>query len=163
MPPPAASADPGPAYRGMRRIAGWFEELHRIQSRVVDLLVDAPDAPSSANALDDALLQLMRRAAAVVLKHPVAAQAAFAALVAEGRAFAKTEEGARLDATLRHRRQSSVRFAPSRCSLATYSSTIRTSCCPLVISTFWCRPQRCATWVPTSGSSWPRIGRSPDD
>jgi hypothetical protein len=37
------------------------------------------------------LLRLLQRA---VLEHPVAAQAAFSALVAEGRAFAQTEEGA---------------------------------------------------------------------
>jgi hypothetical protein len=39
----------------------------------------------------DALLRILQRA---VLEHPVAAQAAFAAVVAEGRAFARTEEGA---------------------------------------------------------------------
>lgn len=37
-----------------------------------------------------ALLQLLQRA---VLEHPVAAQAIFSALVAEGRAFSQTEEG----------------------------------------------------------------------
>lgn len=43
---------------------------------------------------DDAeLLALLTRLQRVVLEHPVAAQAAFAALVAEGRAFARTEEG----------------------------------------------------------------------
>jgi hypothetical protein len=39
-----------------------------------------------------ALLQHLQRA---VLEHPVAAQAAFSALVAEGRAFSRTEEGKR--------------------------------------------------------------------
>jgi hypothetical protein len=39
-----------------------------------------------------ALLGLLQRA---VLAHPVAAQAAFAALVAEGRAFRETEDGER--------------------------------------------------------------------
>jgi hypothetical protein len=43
------------------------------------------------NAEAVALLQLVQRA---VFEHPIAAQAAFAALVAEGRAFAKTAEGA---------------------------------------------------------------------
>ncbi len=42
---------------------------------------------------DAELVGLLRLLQEVVLEHPVAAQAAFAALVAEGRAFAGTEEG----------------------------------------------------------------------
>ncbi len=38
----------------------------------------------------------LREIQLAILKHPVAAQAAFAALVAEGRRFAQTEEGATL-------------------------------------------------------------------
>ena len=38
-------------------------------------------------------LQVLRRLQGVVLKHPVAAKAAFDALIAEGRAFAQTPEG----------------------------------------------------------------------
>lgn len=37
--------------------------------------------------------RLLREAQYVLLRHPVAGQAAFAALVAEGRRFARTEEG----------------------------------------------------------------------
>lgn len=52
------------------------------------------DSPYSVEIGEDAeivaLLDVLQRA---VLDHPVAAQAAFAALVAEGRAFARTEEG----------------------------------------------------------------------
>ena len=44
-------------------------------------------------AAADIQLQLIRRLQAFVLKHPVAAKAAFAALVEEGLAFAKTPEG----------------------------------------------------------------------
>jgi hypothetical protein len=44
--------------------------------------------PSSETAL-----QLLRGLQAFVLKHPVAAKAAFGGLIAEGRAFAQTPEG----------------------------------------------------------------------
>jgi hypothetical protein len=42
---------------------------------------------------DEALVALLREAQFLLLKHPIAAQAAFAALVAEGRRFAATPEG----------------------------------------------------------------------
>lgn len=42
---------------------------------------------------DDELLALLRELQFVLLKHPVAAQAALRALVREGRRFAGTEEG----------------------------------------------------------------------
>lgn len=44
---------------------------------------------------DDATLQRLRAAQTVLVKYPVAAQAAFAALVREGRHFASTDEGRR--------------------------------------------------------------------
>ena len=44
-------------------------------------------------AVDDPLASVLRMVSLVILKHPVAAQAAFAALVAEGRRFAQTPEG----------------------------------------------------------------------
>ncbi|HZR80795.1 MAG TPA: hypothetical protein VFD92_06840 [Candidatus Binatia bacterium] len=47
--------------------------------------------PAAADALERFFAQL----AVVVLRHPVAAQAAFCALVAEGRRFSQTEEGRR--------------------------------------------------------------------
>ena len=48
----------------------------------------------------DPLTDLLRTASASVLKHPFAAQAIFAGLVAEGRRFAETEEGRRWQAAL---------------------------------------------------------------
>ena len=42
---------------------------------------------------DDAVIAGLRALQGVALKHPVAFQAAFASLVAEGRRFAKTAEG----------------------------------------------------------------------
>ena len=44
---------------------------------------------------DDYLFEILRSASLLVLQHPIAAQAAFSALVAEGRRFAATEEGQR--------------------------------------------------------------------
>lgn len=44
---------------------------------------------------DDELARVLRRAHVALLKYPVAARAAFRAIVAEGRRFAETEEGAR--------------------------------------------------------------------
>jgi len=49
---------------------------------------------------EDACVALLRDLQAVVLKHPVAAEGAFRALVAEGRRFARTPEGARWHARL---------------------------------------------------------------
>lgn len=51
-------------------------------------------------AAEDPLAHLLRAASAAVLKHPIAAQAIFAGLVAEGRRFAETEEGRRWKAAL---------------------------------------------------------------
>lgn len=51
---------------------------------MLDLLVDEPD---------DELSRLLFELRWLVIKHPIAAQAAFRALVAEGRRFAQTEEG----------------------------------------------------------------------
>lgn len=51
---------------------------------MLDLLVDEPD---------DELSRLLFELRWLVIKHPVAAQAAYRALVAEGRRFAQTDEG----------------------------------------------------------------------
>jgi hypothetical protein len=50
---------------------------------------------------NDPVVELLQRASLLLLKHPVAAQAAFAALVAEGRRFAETPEGRRWKAALK--------------------------------------------------------------
>jgi hypothetical protein len=102
-PSPPAPSDPAPIIRDARRIFGLMEGLHRVQAKVAALVfgaeIAAPDPPG--DDLDLAVLSLMRRAARLVLEHPIATQAAFAALVAEGRAFARTDEGARYEAALR--------------------------------------------------------------
>lgn len=48
----------------------------------------------------DPLTAILHQLSVIVLRHPVAAQAAFAALVAEGRRFARTPEGSRWHAAL---------------------------------------------------------------
>ena len=45
-------------------------------------------------AADDELAHVLLEAQKLLLVHPIAAQSAFAALIAEGRAFAETPEGA---------------------------------------------------------------------
>jgi hypothetical protein len=59
---------------------------------------------------DANLEQGLRRLQEVLLRHPLAVQAAFSALVAEGRTFAKTAEGAEL----RDRLARSSRFGKAR-------------------------------------------------
>lgn len=62
---------------------------------------DWSDAPRLVlQSAEDPLTQLLRAASAAVLKHPFAAQAIFAGLVAEGRRFAETDEGRRWQAAL---------------------------------------------------------------
>src|SRR5205823_1249124 len=51
---------------------------------------------------DAALRRVLHAASLAVLKHPVAAQAAFAALIAEGRRFAETPEGRKWKDALAH-------------------------------------------------------------
>jgi hypothetical protein len=65
------------------------------------------EAPPPANASEElelpavrltsaeAHIRILRRLQAAALQHPIAAKAAFAALVAEGLAYARTPEGAR--------------------------------------------------------------------
>jgi hypothetical protein len=95
--------------RKTRGVVALWEAMHRIQGKVVELAFASDVGQHGAlcrrdradAVLDETVLATMRRAAKLVLKHPVAAQAAFAALVAEGQAFARTDEGARMDAALR--------------------------------------------------------------
>ena len=54
---------------------------------------DADGLPTIYLVEPDGAIQLLRQLQVLVLKHPVAAKAAFNALIAEGRAFAQTPEG----------------------------------------------------------------------
>ncbi|HEY5920013.1 MAG TPA: hypothetical protein VIV11_00020 [Kofleriaceae bacterium] len=60
---------------------------------MLDLLVDEPD---------DELSRLLYELRWLLLKHPIAAQAAYRALVKEGRAFAQTDAGRSWRARLEH-------------------------------------------------------------
>jgi hypothetical protein len=67
------------------------------ERRDVELIFSEDDAPASeatdANSELEGLLESVR---AAVFRHPIAVQAAFAALVAEGRRYAETAEGTEL-------------------------------------------------------------------
>jgi hypothetical protein len=96
--PPPASAAPPPLFDIIRLQAMIYEESRRIHDLLFDRLIgpalrpadDAEEGP----APDGQLSAILRRAQLLLLKHPVAAQAAYAALIAEGRRFAATPEGA---------------------------------------------------------------------
>ncbi len=63
----------------------------------------ASDAPTLVlGPIQDPLVELLERASLLLLQHPIAAQAAFRALVEEGRRFAATEEGNRWFRRLSH-------------------------------------------------------------
>lgn len=76
-----------------------YEESKRAQDLLLRYLVGASEgAPAGGDGGD--LVHLLRRVQLAILAHPVAAQAAFAALMAEGRRFAATPEGAEWMAAL---------------------------------------------------------------
>jgi hypothetical protein len=75
-----------------------WEELHRIhrlllQGTLASVSGAAPVNPIGAPAQSGEVAALVQRARLLLLQHPIAAQAAFSALVAEGRRFAATQEG----------------------------------------------------------------------
>jgi hypothetical protein len=66
-------------------------------SPFVELVFSEEDRPASeAKESSRELEALLESTRAAVFRHPIAVQAAFAALVAEGRRYAETEEGAEL-------------------------------------------------------------------
>jgi hypothetical protein len=84
-------------YPRLQEHVRWFERivnLYRAAAQAVaDQTVVATDPPASE---PDRLVDLMCRAHRLLLEHPVAAKTAFAALVAQGRSYAATPEGAEL-------------------------------------------------------------------
>jgi len=72
--------------------------LDRVQA-VAEAQVPARRKPR-APVVEKDLVALVEHAQRLVVQHPVAAQQAFAALVAEGRRFATSPEGARWEAAL---------------------------------------------------------------
>ena len=120
-PPPAASPDdlldrladaraaaPDPArsaalYQRLRDLVREHDELTRRYHADFDRLFDpsrvdpqrAGLLPAEGDDEDERLLARLRAAQVILLKYPIAAQALIAALIAEGRRFAATPEGAR--------------------------------------------------------------------
>lgn len=84
-------------FDSVRMQALVFEELRRIQQLLGERWlppVERREAGTVEDAAEGESVELMRRLQALLLQHPLAAQAAFSALLAEGRRFAATPEGA---------------------------------------------------------------------
>lgn len=111
-PAPAASEPAGaPAptmFDSIRTNDLLYEETQRLRNLLLDRLAEMqraarptaaiPAIPASAPAVprswtDEEIIALLDGAQMAMIKHPTAAQAAFAALVREGRRFAETAEG----------------------------------------------------------------------
>src|SRR4051812_8069433 len=102
-PPPAPPSDhEGPHARDasarervvgalLRTLSSYQGLLERYSRDFDEALARRPDAPDEEA---DETIRRLRTAQAILIKYPVAAQSAFAALVREGRRFATTEAGA---------------------------------------------------------------------
>ena len=99
-----SSVPPNPSlFDFVRMQALVFEELRRIQHLLGEHFlapVPPPGAGTEESAEEKEWVELLRRLQVLLLQHPLSAQAAFAALLAEGRRFATTPEGAAWKATL---------------------------------------------------------------
>lgn len=92
-----AKEGPTPSpFEVMRLQAMLYEESKRAHDLLIQSLLGARRSAGD----EGELAGLLRRLQLVLLEHPVAAQAAFAALMAEGRRFAATPEGAAWRAAL---------------------------------------------------------------
>jgi hypothetical protein len=112
-PEPAAAAPPQRArpaidYPRLQHHIRWFDglfKLYRAMARAVaeQVVVDEPEdtagaggGAATAGGGPDPLIDIVRRAHRILLEHPIAAKAAYAALAEQGRAFAATSEGTEL-------------------------------------------------------------------
>jgi hypothetical protein len=91
-PPPAAEGSDR-RDRFVRALVGTLASYRGLLDRYHRALDDAFARQDGDPPGDDASMTLLREAQAVLVKYPIAAQAAFAALVREGRGFAATDEG----------------------------------------------------------------------
>lgn len=91
-PPPAADGSDR-RDRFVRALVGTLASYRGLLDRYHRALDDAFARQDGDRPGDDASVALLREAQAVLVKYPIAAQAAFAALVREGRCFAATDEG----------------------------------------------------------------------
>lgn len=79
--------------RFVRALVGTLASYRELLDRYHRALDEAFPRRDGDGQDDDAGVALLREAQAVLVKYPIAAQAAFAALVREGRRFAATDEG----------------------------------------------------------------------
>lgn len=94
-----AKETPSPSlFELMRLQAMLYEESKRAHDLLFGSLIAA--RRTAPGGQDDELADLLRRVQLVLFEHPVASQAAFAALMTEGRRFAATPEGAAWKAAL---------------------------------------------------------------
>jgi hypothetical protein len=91
-PPPAAALSDRRDLL-VRTLVGALASYRGLLDRTHRALDDTFSRRDGGGRDDDASVALLREAQAVLVKYPIAAQAAFAALVREGRRFAATEEG----------------------------------------------------------------------
>jgi hypothetical protein len=98
--PPVAPVAPPPAAAGsdrrdrfVRALVGALASYRGLLERYHRALDDAFPRGGGGGHDDDAGVAVLREAQAVLVKYPIAAQAAFAALVREGRRFAATDDG----------------------------------------------------------------------
>jgi hypothetical protein len=107
-PSAAQAAAVEPLFDAIRTQSNLYEEIHRIRDLLLDQLntlgadaraahsatprAEAPPKPVNRWTNED-IVDILNRAQMALLKHPTAAQAAFCALVKEGREFAATPEG----------------------------------------------------------------------
>lgn len=103
MTDPGAPPPPWSLFDFLRAQALVFEELRRIQQLVTERMLPAtPEqgADTARGPEEEELAEVLRGLRSVLLQYPLASQAAFSALVAEGRRFAATPEGAEWRAAL---------------------------------------------------------------
>ena len=81
----------------LRSQALVLEELRRIQHLLTERLLPPEtrrETETARSSPEEELAEVLRKLRGVLLQYPFASQAAFSALVAEGRRFAATPEGA---------------------------------------------------------------------
>lgn len=91
--PPPVAAVSDRRDRFVCSLVGAMASYRGLLDRTHRALDDALLRRDGGERDDDAGVTLLREAQAVLVKYPIAAQAAFAALVREGRRFAATDEG----------------------------------------------------------------------
>jgi hypothetical protein len=76
--------------------------MTKMPNATADHLLDSgSEIPTiELHSFDESILRTLQSLQRALLKHPVAFQAAFSGLIAEGEAFAKTPEGQKLKTTL---------------------------------------------------------------